>query len=73
LATKFATDSFAFQGAIGEKVSKIIMAVSIFIAGLVISFTKGWLLTIVIMCSMPAIAFGGYLYTTAITSKDKEQ
>jgi ATP-binding cassette subfamily B (MDR/TAP) protein 1 len=73
LATKFATDSFAFQGAIGEKVSTIIMTFAMFVAGFAIAFSKGWLMTLVTLCSLPAIAFGGYLYASAITSKDKDQ
>lgn len=72
LSTKFATDSFAFQEAIGEKVSTLIMTIAMFIAGFVIAFIKGWLMTLVSLCSLPAIGLGGYLYSTAIAKKDTE-
>jgi ATP-binding cassette subfamily B (MDR/TAP) protein 1 len=69
LSTKFATDSFAFQEAIGEKVSTLIMTIAMFIAGFVIAFIKGWLMTLVTLASLPAIGLGGYLYSTAIAKK----
>ena len=73
LATKFATDCFAFQGAIGEKVSTMIMTLSMFIAGFAIAFTYGWLMTLVVLCSLPFIALGGALFAGASAKKDKEQ
>ena len=63
LSTKFATDSFAFQEAIGEKVSNLIMTIAMFIAGFIIAFIKGWLMTLVTLASLPAIGLGGYLYS----------
>lgn len=72
LSTKFATDSFAFQEAIGEKVSTLIMTIAMFIAGFTIAFIKGWLMTLVSLASLPAIGLGGYLYSTAIAKKDSE-
>ncbi len=41
-----------------------------FIAGFVIAFTKGWLMTLVTLATLPAIGLGGYLYATAIAKKD---
>lgn len=73
LATKFATDCFAFQGAIGEKVSTLIMTISMFVAGFIIAFIKGWVMTLVIICSLPFIALGGFLFMSASAKKDKEQ
>lgn len=72
LATKFATDSFSFQEAIGEKVSTLIMTIAMFIAGFAIAFSKGWTMTLVCIASLPAIGLGGYLYSTAIAKKDTE-
>lgn len=72
LASKFTTDSFAFGGAIGEKVSTIIMTIGMFIAGFAIAFSTGWLLTLVTLCSLPAIGLAGYLYIYAIESIDKK-
>ena len=73
LATKFATDSFAFKGAIGEKVSTIIMTISMFLAGFIIAFIYGWLMTLVVLASLPIIAIGGMMYASAIESKDMNQ
>ena len=73
LATKFATDCFAFQGALGEKVSTIIMTISMFIAGFAIAFIYGWLMALVVIASLPVIAIGGILFATATAKKDTEQ
>ena len=69
LATDFSTDSFAFQEAIGEKVSTVIMTIAMFVSGFVIAFTKGWLMTLVTIASLLMIGLGGYLYTAAVTKK----
>lgn len=73
LATKFATDCFAFQGAIGEKVSTVIMTISMLIAGFVIAFVYGWLMALVVLASLPVIAIGGMVYASSTGAKDKEQ
>ena len=70
LATKFSTDCFAFQGGIGEKVSTVIMTIAMFIAGFVIAFVYGWLMTLVVLASLPGIAIGGMLYASATAQKD---
>jgi len=49
------------------------MTLAMFIAGFAIAFYTGWLMTLVTLCSIPALAFGGYLYATAIANKDKDQ
>lgn len=41
-----------------------------FIAGFAIAFSKGWLMTLVTICSIPAIGIAGYLYIYAIGSMD---
>ena len=73
LATKFSKDSFAFKGAVGEKNSTIIMTFSMFIAGFVIAFVYGWLMTLVVLCSLPFLAIGGMLYASASQKKIKDQ
>ena len=73
LSTKFATDCFAFQGAIGEKISTIIMSISMFIAGFTIAFVYGWLMALVVTASLPAIALGGILYAIASGKKNTDQ
>lgn len=73
MATKFTTDCFAFQGAIGEKVSTLIMTFSTLLSGFVIAFIYGWTMTLVLAASLPAIGLGGYLYSSASANKDKKQ
>lgn len=51
----------------------MIMTFSMFIVGFVIAFVYGWLMTLVVLCSMPFIAIGGGLFAGAAAKKDKEQ
>lgn len=46
------------------------MTIGMFIAGFTIAFSTGWLLTLVTLCSLPAIGFAGYLYINAIENVD---
>jgi ATP-binding cassette subfamily B (MDR/TAP) protein 1 len=71
LSTKFSADSFAFQGAIGEKVSLMLQTFAMFVAGFIIAFVKGWKMTLVTLCAIPAIAIFGGIYVTAVQTKDK--
>ncbi len=48
------------------------MTFSMFIAGFVIAFVKGWLMTLVTLAALPALGFGGYLYSVATARKDTE-
>ncbi|KAH0450718.1 hypothetical protein IEQ34_021410 [Dendrobium chrysotoxum] len=52
-------DTILIQDAMGEKVGKFIQLVSTFLGGFVIAFVKGWLLTLVLMCSVPFIVLAG--------------
>jgi ATP-binding cassette subfamily B (MDR/TAP) protein 1 len=71
LASQFAIDCQAFQSAVGEKVSTIIMVLSMLISGLVIAFSKGWLLALIILATMPIVFFGWYLVIRISTKKNK--
>ena len=51
----------------------MIMTLAMLIAGFIVAFLKGWLLTLVNLCAMPTVVFGGYLYASAITNTDKNQ
>lgn len=70
LASTFATDCFAFQGAIGEKVSNIIMSIAMFIAGFVIAFMNGWVMSLVMLGSLPFLALGGIAFAVATSKKN---
>lgn len=47
------------------------MTIGMTISGFIIAFIEGWLLTLVLLVSLPCIAFTGYLFMLAIQNKDK--
>lgn len=52
-------DTVLIQDAMGEKVGKFIQLVSTFIGGFIIAFIKGWLLTLVMLSSIPLLVIAG--------------
>ncbi|KAK8954256.1 ABC transporter B family member 9 [Platanthera zijinensis] len=52
-------DTILIQDAMGEKVGKFIQLVSTFFGGFIIAFVRGWLLTLILMCSIPFIIMAG--------------
>ncbi|KAL5561100.1 hypothetical protein UlMin_030847 [Ulmus minor] len=52
-------DTVLIQDAMGEKVGKFLQLVSTFIGGFVIAFVKGWLLTLVMLSSIPLLVISG--------------
>ncbi|XP_073227032.1 ABC transporter B family member 11-like [Cicer arietinum] len=52
-------DTVLIQEAMGEKVGKFIQYVSSFLGGLVVAFIKGWLLTLVLLSSLPLLVLSG--------------
>ncbi|MED6222158.1 ATP-binding cassette, sub-B (MDR TAP), member 4 [Stylosanthes scabra] len=58
-------DTILVQEAMGEKVGQLIQYVSNFSGGLTIGFIKGWLLTLVLLSSLPPLVFAGSLMTFA--------
>jgi len=48
----------------------MLMTLGMFIAGFAIAFTTGWLLTLVILTTIPALGLAGAIYITAIQGKD---
>ncbi|CAO2177105.1 unnamed protein product [Urochloa humidicola] len=53
---RMAGDTFLIQDAIGDKVGKSIQLLSTFFGGFIIAFTRGWLLALVMLSSIPPIA-----------------
>ncbi|KAJ8549049.1 hypothetical protein K7X08_032756 [Anisodus acutangulus] len=47
-------DTILLQEAMGDKVANFIMNISTFFGGFVVAFIKGWLLTLVLLTSIPA-------------------
>ncbi|OMO82289.1 hypothetical protein COLO4_23136 [Corchorus olitorius] len=52
-------DTVLIQDAMGEKVGKFIQLVSTFFGGFIIAFIKGWLLTLVMLTSIPLLVISG--------------
>ncbi|KAK0606665.1 hypothetical protein LWI29_002414 [Acer saccharum] len=59
-------DTVLIQDAMGEKVGKLIQLLSTFIGGFAVAFAKGWLLTLVMSSSIPALVVAGAVMTTVI-------
>ncbi|GLT31783.1 hypothetical protein SLA2020_064920 [Shorea laevis] len=52
-------DTVLIQDAMGEKVGKFLQLTATFIGGFVIAFVKGWLLTLVMLSSIPLLGVAG--------------
>ncbi|KAG8653337.1 hypothetical protein MANES_05G009400v8 [Manihot esculenta] len=52
-------DTVLIQDAMGEKVGKFLQLVSTFFGGFVVAFIKGWLLTLVLLSSIPLLVLAG--------------
>ncbi|KAJ9171655.1 hypothetical protein P3X46_014987 [Hevea brasiliensis] len=52
-------DTVLIQDAMGEKVGTFLSHVSTFIGGFVVAFLKGWLLTVVLLSSIPLLVLAG--------------
>ncbi|XP_068333364.1 ABC transporter B family member 11-like [Pyrus communis] len=52
-------DTVLIQEAMGEKVGSFIQLIATFIGGFIIAFVKGWLLTLVMLLSIPLLVFSG--------------
>ncbi|KOM33360.1 hypothetical protein LR48_Vigan01g291600 [Vigna angularis] len=60
-------DTVLIQDAMGEKVGQFIQLMATFIGGFVVSFIKGWLLTVVMLSSIPLLVLSGALMSLVIT------
>ncbi|XP_050363409.1 ABC transporter B family member 11-like [Argentina anserina] len=60
-------DTVLIQDAMGEKVGKFIQLLSTFLAGIIIAFIKGWLLTLVMLSCIPLMVAAGAAISIIIT------
>ncbi|PON83068.1 ABC transporter [Trema orientale] len=60
-------DTVLMQDAMGEKVGKFLQLVSTFIGGFTIAFIKGWLLTLVMMTTIPLVVISGAAMSLSIS------
>ncbi|XP_066306816.1 ABC transporter B family member 11-like [Miscanthus floridulus] len=70
--SRMSSDTLVIQDALGEKAGKLVQLSSAFFGGFVIAFTRGWLLTLVMLTSLPLIAIAGAVsaqFLTKVSSK----
>ncbi|ESW26476.1 hypothetical protein PHAVU_003G122600 [Phaseolus vulgaris] len=58
-------DTVLIQEAMGEKVGKFIQDVACFFGGIVVAFIKGWLLSLVLLSSLPLLVLSGSIMSFA--------
>ncbi|KAF9613659.1 hypothetical protein IFM89_009547 [Coptis chinensis] len=64
---RMAGDTVLIQDSMGEKVGKFIQLFSTFTGGFTIAFTKGWLLTLVLLSSIPLLVISGALMAIVVS------
>ncbi|KAJ4968523.1 hypothetical protein NE237_015224 [Protea cynaroides] len=60
-------DTVLIQDAMGEKVGKFIQLITTFVGGFVVAFVKGWLLTLVMISTIPALVLSGAAMSIVIS------
>ncbi|KAM0984627.1 hypothetical protein EV2_012408 [Malus domestica] len=60
-------DTVLIQEAMGEKVGSFIQLIATFIGSFIIAFVKGWLLTLVMLSSIPLLVFSGAMMGIVIS------
>ncbi|PIN20100.1 Multidrug/pheromone exporter, ABC superfamily [Handroanthus impetiginosus] len=60
-------DTVLIQEAMGEKVGKFIQLVATFLGGFVIAFIQGWLLTLVMLTSIPPLVISGAIMSLVLS------
>ncbi|RLN22263.1 ABC transporter B family member 4-like [Panicum miliaceum] len=59
VVSRMSGDTVLVQDAIGEKVGKFQQLIATFVGGFVIAFVKGWLLSLVMLASIPPVVIAG--------------
>ncbi|CAJ1940684.1 unnamed protein product [Sphenostylis stenocarpa] len=62
-------DTVLIQEAMGEKLGKFIQHMSSFLGGIIIAFTKGWLLSLVLLSSLLLLVLSGSIMNFAFAKK----
>ena len=73
LSSKIASECFAIQQGVGEKISTVLYASSTLIAGFVVGFLSGWQLTLVLCATLPILVIGGSLFIYALQKQAIQQ
>ncbi|XP_026435584.1 ABC transporter B family member 11-like isoform X2 [Papaver somniferum] len=61
-------DTVLIQNAMGEKVGNFIQLIGTFLGGFIIAFVKGWLLTLVMLSSIPLLVISGAIMFVVIAN-----
>ena len=72
LVTRLSSDAAALKGLTGPTLGAIFTAAGALITALVISFTAGWKLTLVILCFTPLMVFSGIIQDQQISKASKK-
>ncbi|KAJ3676007.1 hypothetical protein LUZ60_003419 [Juncus effusus] len=59
-------DTVLIQDAMGEKVGKFIQLVTTFFGGFIVAFVQGWLLTLVMLSTIPPLVIAGAVMSTIV-------
>ncbi|EAZ11523.1 hypothetical protein OsJ_01389 [Oryza sativa Japonica Group] len=59
-------DTVLIQDAMGEKVGKFIQLVVTFLGGFIVAFAQGWLLTLVMMATIPPLVVAGAVMSNVV-------
>lgn len=73
LVTRLSTDAAALKGFTGPTLSALLTAVGAMVAALVISFTAGWKLTLVVLCFAPLMVFTGIIQGQQISQAGQKK
>ncbi|KAF8696110.1 hypothetical protein HU200_037000 [Digitaria exilis] len=65
--SRMSSDTLVIQDALGEKAGKLLQLTSSFFGGFIIAFTRGWLLTLVMLTSLPLVAIAGAVAAQLLT------
>ncbi|KFK30733.1 hypothetical protein AALP_AA6G020200 [Arabis alpina] len=66
-------DTILILDAMGEKVGKFIQLIATFLGGYVLAFAKGWLLTLVMLTSIPLLAIAGAAMPIIVTNAASQE
>ncbi|KAL6004060.1 ATP-binding cassette, sub-B (MDR TAP), member 4 [Asimina triloba] len=66
--SRMSGDTVLIQDAMGEKVGKFIQLISTFIGGFVVAFIRGWLLTLVMLSSIPPLVVSGAVMAIIVSN-----
>ncbi|KAJ3670707.1 hypothetical protein LUZ60_008133 [Juncus effusus] len=66
-------DTVFLQDAVGEKVGKFIQLLATFFGGFIIAFVRGWLLSLVLLSSIPPLVIAGAVMSSLISKLSSNQ